>query len=482
MKKQLADLTLYKWRYILGYGTLALLFVASVAVASVYAPGGLTQLEIDSLRVTNDLASGNLNVTNLPFHLLQLASLSIFGVSIFTIKLPAIALSVIAAVAIFSLLRRWFKPNIAILSMLIMTVTGQFIFVAQNATSQILYIAYSALILLFASLIIQKAKKQLLWKIGLGVSVALSLYTPYFIYINTVLLVVALAHPHTRYHLFRRGQRKNWLIAGLIMLALVSPLVYLSMLSPSLLTETLGYKAIESGIIANLKLLLFTYFWVTPLIDHGQILPIMDFSALMLIILGGLMLFRQRHLARTYMIVAWLATTTLVLIFQPSLTTAVTLPLFILLAIGVETLLGEWYKIFPNNPYARSMGLFLMIALISVMIFSGADRFTYGYRYMPDAVGQYNVDLPLIKRELAKKPVPTFVLVDESERPIYDALSRKTANRLEVSVEPETEIGTAIVTRKSLDRAPNDWQLQTIITNDRFEAGNRLYVFKTGQK
>lgn len=482
MKKQLADLTLYKWRYILGYGILALLFVASVAVASVYAPGGLTQLEIDSLGITNRLAAGDFNTANLPFHLLQLASLSLFGVSIFTIKLPAIILSVIAAAATFFLLRRWFKSNIAILSMLIMTVTGQFIFIAQNATPQILYITYSALILLFVSLIIQKAKNQLFWKIGLGISVALSLYTPYFIYINTALLLVALIHPHTRYHLLRRGQRKKWLIAGLIILVLIAPLIYLSLTSPSLLTDMLGYKSLETNVIANLKLLIFTYFWVTPLVDYGQIIPIMDFSALVLIALGVLMLIQQRHLARTYMIVAWLVTTLLVLFFQPSLTVAITLPLFILLAIGVETLLSEWYKIFPNNPYARGTGLVLIVSLISMMIISGADRFVYGYRYMPEAARQYNIDLPLVKKELAKKPVPTFMLVGEDEQPIYEALSKKTRQKLEVSNVSVTELGTAIATRKALNVVPEKWQLQRIITNDRLENGNRLYVFKTGQK
>ena len=67
-------------------------------------------------------------VTNLPFHLLQSLSFLLLGATIFSVKLPAIILSIAVAISLFFLLRRWFRPNVAILSMLIMVATGQLIF------------------------------------------------------------------------------------------------------------------------------------------------------------------------------------------------------------------------------------------------------------------------------------------------------------------------------------------------------------------
>lgn len=482
MKKQIIDLLLYRWRYILGYGALALLFAISVTTAALYAPGGISQSEIDSIATTNLLASGDWSIPNLPLHLLQLASFSLFGVSIFSIKLPSLIMSMIAAAAMFFLLRRWFKSSIAVLSMLIMTVTGQFIFVAQSATPHITYVAFTALILLFASLVFQKAKHPLLWKISLAATIGLSFYTPYFIYINAGLLLAALIHPHTRYNLFKKSERPSWLIAAGTVLLITAPLIYLCSTSPELINILLGQLSSEINLIANLKLLAQTYFWISPIVSSGQILPIMDFSTLALIILGILALFRQRHTARSYMIVTWMVLAIPLLIIRPNMTIIITIPLFILLAIGVETLLGEWYKLFPKNPYARGTGLVFIIALISVMIFSGFDRFTGGYRQMPEAAREFSKDISLVKEQLAKRPVRTAIVVGEKELPLYEALARHSRVELITTTGTDVSVGNILVTREAKDLVPEDkWTKQGIITNDWSEKANRLYLYKSTQ-
>ena len=176
-KHKLADSAVYRWRYWLGYLALIVLFCAAITAASLYAPGGVTEAEIEALDTTNAISPSHLGSfaqTNLPFHLLQRGLFDLFGVTIYTIKLPSLILSFIAAVAVFFLLRRWFKPNVTILSLVIMTVTGQLIFFAQSFTPHILYITYAALILLFASQIGQRAKGSALWRLLLAATVGLS--------------------------------------------------------------------------------------------------------------------------------------------------------------------------------------------------------------------------------------------------------------------------------------------------------------------
>lgn len=466
----------------LGYGVLALLFILSIVTAALYAPGGITQAEVNSIGVTNLLASGNWSVPDLPFHLIQLASFSIFGVSIISIKLPSLLLSVIAAAAMFFLLRRWFKSNVAVLSMIVMTVTGQFIFIAQSATPHITYIAYTALILLFASLVFQKTKRPLTWKIALTAAVGLSLYTPYFLYINAGLLIAALAHPHTRYHLFKPSERSNWLASLGVMLIIAAPLAYLCSKSPELIDSLTGHIMSPIDVVANLKELIQTYFWISPIVSDGQILPIMDFSTLALTILGALALFKQRHTARSYMITAWMALAIPLLIVRPSLTIIITIPLFILLTVGIETLLSEWYKLFPKNPYARGTGLVFIIALISIMIFSGFDRFIHGYRQMPEAAREFSTDISLVKKQLTKRPVRTALIVGEEELPLYEALARHSKTDLTVMTDTNTSIGNILVTRDARSLIPEDkWTKQRIITNDWSEGANRLYLYRSAQ-
>ena len=76
-------------------------FIAAVTAAGAYAPGGLSQQEIDMIGVTNQVSlfkPATYAVTNLPFHLLQSLSILLLGVTSLSAKLPAIILSIAVAV------------------------------------------------------------------------------------------------------------------------------------------------------------------------------------------------------------------------------------------------------------------------------------------------------------------------------------------------------------------------------------------------
>ena len=97
-KRKLADSAVYRWRYWLGYMALIVLFCAAITAASLYAPGGVTEAEIEALGTTNAISPTNLDSfaqANLPFPLLQRGLFDLFGVTIYTIKLPSLILSFI---------------------------------------------------------------------------------------------------------------------------------------------------------------------------------------------------------------------------------------------------------------------------------------------------------------------------------------------------------------------------------------------------
>ncbi|MDO4773961.1 MAG: glycosyltransferase family 39 protein [Candidatus Saccharibacteria bacterium] len=482
MKKfTLPDSFLYRWRYQLGYGALILLFVAAITAASFYAPGGLSQAEIDAISVTNRLNFNDISSLaqpNLPFHLLQKAAFAVFGVSVFTIKLPSLLLAIITAFAMFFLLRRWFKPGIAILALIIMTMTGQLIFIAQHFSADIIYITHTALILLFGSLLIQRSKRHHFWHSSLALTVAFSLYTPYFWYINLGLLTVAVLHPHTRHSLFGRKQRLQWLPAlGLFSLA-VAPLVYLCLMNSSFLQQLIGIASLQWDILHNASILAHAFIWPFPVVIGSTITPLVDIAVLALVIFGLFSVIRQHYTARSYMIAAWLLFSLPLLLLQPTLTSIIAVPLFILLAVGLESLLREWYSLFPKNPYARGTGLILIVSLIGVMVLSGADRYINGYRYMPDAVNAHSLDLQLIANTLDAHQLTT-IIASETERPIYDALA---ARRKNVTVTTDTINTTPLVITNAARGAgvtpPKDATLERIIVNARTTDADRFYYYK----
>lgn len=194
--------------------------------------------------------------------------------------------AIASIVAIFFLLKRWFKPSITILSMLIMATTSQLIFLAQSATCQILYVLYSALIILFPSLILQKAQKAITlenhsWP---SASVLVSIHR-FFIYINTCLFIAALIHPRTRYHILRKSQRINWLIALCAFALVVAPIVYMSLSNIDIISQLIGLNYLSSfDPLGSIKTLFQTYFWTSPILDNDQIAPIFDFASVFIII------------------------------------------------------------------------------------------------------------------------------------------------------------------------------------------------------
>lgn len=491
-KKTLSNLLLYRWRYALGYLTLIGIFLAVISIALLHAPGGVSQPEIDMIHQTNllrtGIGQGNFAMPNLPFHLFQLVLFMLFGVSIITIKAPSIILSIIAALSLFFLLRRWFKPGIAVLSLSIMIATGQFIYLAQSFTPGIIYITTASLILLFASLVIQKAKFAPLWRILLAATVAASLYTPFFWYLNIGLALVALLHPYTRYILVSRKYRAKWLPASIVFLLLIAPLVYLCLKDHNLFLALTGWSALQFDIIHNLKVIAHTYFWPTPYISHGQVLPAIDISSLALMFLGLIMTFRHRHTARSYVITIWILLSLPLLAVAPQVNMIITVPMFILLATGVEKLLHEWYKIFPKNPYARGTGLCLVIILIGVMTLSGVNRYIHSYRDLPDSVREHSSDITLLHKTILSSGQPNITLVvTAAERPLYRAVLDHTSQPSltitdGVPVEATDQQNEVVITHAARQNIILEPPLITrIITSDRAQAGDRFYVYKINQ-
>ena len=481
MNQKAINSFIYKWRYAIGYTVLVIIFAVAIALAGLYAPGGLTQSEINTLAITNSLSKDSVNLVNIPFHGLQLLVLKLLGVSVLTVKIPAMIFAIASIVAIFFLLKRWFKSNITILSMLIMATTSQLIFLAQSATPQILYVLYSAIIILFSSLILQKAQKPLLWKILLAVSVGISLYTPFFIYINTCLFIAALIHPRTRYHILRKSQRINWLIALGAFALVVAPIVYMSLSNIDVISQLIGLNYLSSfDLLGSIKTLFQTYFWASPILVNDQIAPIFDFASVFIIILGGITLFMNRYTARSYVITAWLIITLPILLANPGYVAVIMVPLFILLTLGTETLLNEWYKLFPKNPYARAIGLISAVALISVMVFGGADRYMNGYRHMPEAVNNSSIDLTLLSKHLVKYPAKVQLIAADDELPLYQTFARFNDHDIIVATSSEARESTNILitaaARESADT--NDLEMVSIITNDRASDGDRFYLYK----
>ena len=467
---------LYRWRYVIGYTAIGLLLAGLLLFAGLYLPGGLSESEMASVVQSTSLSLSDpstLAIANLPYYALQAGIFELFGISSFTIKLPSLILALASAIGLVLLLRRWFKPNIAVPASLIAITTGQFLIIAQSGTPSILYIFWPIALLLLGTQITRVRKYRMLWKVLFAVTAALSLYTPLSIYPLIAIGLAVIFHPHLR-NAVRRLHKSRLIIVSLIFLALIAPLVWLVSLYPQLGLTLLGAPAsgqidLGTNIITVAKQ--FFLFWEP---SSGTVMtPVFGLGSTLLILLGAYRLIRTRETTRSYLIIFWIVCLLPVLIINPRFTTVTFVPAVLMLAAGLTSLIGYWYRLFPLNPYARIVGLVPVAILVVALVASGLARYVYGYHYSPEVAPLFSRDLSLLPKDTRE------LVVADSEKAFYNAIA-KDREDLRIVSTPTSDNFT--VTREARQQPYPNYKVKEIITNGRKNEADRFYIMERAQQ
>jgi hypothetical protein len=486
MGKQVTDYLLYRRRYLLGYSLIGLTIVGLLVMAAFYIPGGLSKTEMNSVVMSN-VISLKFNyfhpnsIVNFPYHFLQRLSLETFGVSLISIKLPSLLLGLASVFGMLLLLRMWFRRNVAVLTTILVVTTGPFLFMAQNGTPDIIYIFWSVWLLVAAMMISRHAKWSGTWKIILFGIAALSLYTPLSLYILIALASATILHPHLRY-LVRRLPKVKVFGAALCALVLISPLVYVCIRHPSLGLMLLGIPVKWPNLQANFLELLNQYFNFASSGNTVPMTPVYGLGSTILIVLGIIRLITTKYTARSYIVVAWIILLVPALIVDPSFASITFVPALLLMATGISMLITNWYKLFPRNPYARLTGLVPLAIFIGGMVFSGVDRYTYGYLYNPQITHNFSKDLQLVNTQLNDKGRgATQLVVSKQEAPFYNIIAHYNENVSVSTQPPVTPADTTIVSHAAY-RTLSLMTPYRVVTDGSTNNSDRFYIYKTNGK
>lgn len=463
---------LYRWRYTIGYTLVGLLLAGLLLFAGLFLPGALSEQEMASVVRSEALTLSDpstLAIANLPYYAMQAGVFELFGVSIFSIKLTSLILGLLSAIGLILLLRRWFKPNIAVLASLIAVSTGQFLFISQSGTPGILYIFWPIMLLLLGTQVTRTKKYRFLWKILFSIVAALSLYTPLSIYPLLAIVLAIFLHPHLRAAV-RRLKKNRLAVVTTLFIALISPLVYFITLKPDLILTLIGIAPADwpPDLAANILTVLKQYFLFWDPSATTVMTPVFGLGSALLITLGLYRLILTRETTRSYLIIIWIICLTPVLILNPSFTSVTFVPAILMLAAGLTSLIGYWYRLFPLNPYARISGLIPIIILVGALITTGLARYIYGYHYSPTIAPLYSNDLRLIPSETSQ------LIVAENERGFYEAVAR--INQDFTVVDTPTD-STFVVTRAANPQF-TDYKVISIVTSARSSDANRFYVYQ----
>lgn len=482
MSKKVTDYTLYKYRYWIAYGIMATCAITILTLALVFIPGALREAERQSAITSMALSFESFSpemLVQLPYHLLQKASIELFGLNHISIKAPSIVLALIAIGGIYTLSREWFRENIALVSVLLTASIPGFMFMAQDGTPIILYVLLTIWLFSAAMHTIRHQKLKIVWRSLLLATSVLLMYVPMGVYMNIAIITTALVHPHIRHIVRKMFNTQRYIWTGIGWLALVSPLFYAAAEKPELLKRLLGLPEGAVDIGKNSQAVFSQLFNVNEATTGALLTPVFTLGISLLLIIGFLRVVRTYYTARSHVILIGCLIITPMIIINPELTLYVLPITFILLATAMSAIIDAWYNLFPRNPYARAFGILPIATILALATVIGVERYSHGYYYAPSTVAQYSTDLHIIKTVLDKREKPTELYVTEKEYPFYSLLSN---SKYTVKSGEVTKTDSYYATRSHYYAHKKEGMvLEEIHTNRLKDNADRLYLLHNKQ-
>lgn len=485
-KLRVTDFILYRWRYPLGFLTVATLLTVIIATVTFLSPGGVSQSEMHSVVTSTAtqpkalLGQSPEHIIHLPYRLLQKLSLAALDVNLLSIKLPSIILSIASVIALYGLLRLWFRRNVAIITSIIVVVTGQFLLLLQLGTPAIGYVFWNTAMLYSASMLVQTKKFRPIWFIVTALLAAISLYSPLQIYTVLALAATSIIHPHARFIVFKQSK---WVL-GLgvtIFLVITSPLIISIIQQPSILRVLLGIPA-DLGVLSleTVKTQLSQYAGFYEASSDIRVTPAYGLGIVALAFVGLYRLFTAKYTAKSYIITIWFLMLLPVVLIDPNAVVVTFVPVVLLIAHGIDYLIRSWYRLFPKNPYARIFGLVPLGVLVIGLILSGIEGFVYGYHYDPKASHVFTRDLALIDKTVDQNKGKTITLiVPEKQRAFYAIYADKKIIHPKIVITSSTAFPTTDIVLAYPNAVKSFTQIpSSILVSANSSNADRFYLYK----
>lgn len=506
--RPVTELTLYRYRYAIGHSLLAILIVGLLTLNFQSLPSGLSSAEQESALASSRISmhvdinnpfEGVLqflqttNAVDLPYHLMQKASLTLFGLSPLGVRLPTIIMAALSAFMLFMLLRRWLQDNAAVVMGVLVATSSWFLTIGRVGTPDIMIVFWTSLLLMLATLISQESKNHHAWRALAIIAAGLSFYTPYMSYLFLAAAIATFTQPHLRY-IIRSSGRFTAGSAILLLAILQIPLSFHVWRDPTVLQTLLAVPASLPGPLEFLQNLINVGSnLINPLkyeISHA-ILPLLSVPTTIFAVMGVVKLVIDSHSVRSHLLLLWLAILAPVIALGATgeLMVVLFVPLMLLCAIGVQALFRYWYRIFPRNPYARVFGLVPLSVLVVSMINFEYQRYFVAVPHAKSTVSVYDQDPFVLHSTLNSKAYreQRLLIIAPQEKVDLYKVDKQLAKNLEVV--PSTEFTTTnnatsvIVAEGELAKLNNIQRgllpggKTELLVNDRKEDGLRFRVF-----
>ncbi|HSX28813.1 MAG TPA: glycosyltransferase family 39 protein [Candidatus Saccharimonadales bacterium] len=428
------QLTLYRYRYMVGYILVALFSISMLTWQLTTLGPGLADAEKASavhsaMWQMHNWKEAGLQVVNLPYVLLQKTSIAALGLSVLSVRLPSVIIGLGTGALFFLLMRLLHKSHVALSASLLFAAGAWYIGIARFGAPYIMIPFVWTLVAYSLVRLIRLDEPPLAWAALGGLASALALYTPYGIYALVVAGVVVAVHPKIRRNLTALNGPQ--VVLGLFMLVpLLIPLGWglfkdyhqlwdLAALSPHIPNP--------ADFIRNIGTTIWALGGRAPLLPELRLgnLPIISLGTSAILLAGVYRSVRDWRSMRAQFTFISILVLLVVIGLNPANKddSVLILPMFMLVASGVTVLFHEWYRLFPRNPYARSFGLIPIVIFLGFILSFNYQRYFVAWANTPSTYRVYDNDLTLARKQMAAHP-NLVLIVPDTQLAFYKVAAR----------------------------------------------------------
>lgn len=475
MKRSIFEqIVLYEYRYILGYLALisSSLFVLFWRLGSLLP--GISLLEAKSGIISSNWRLLIDNPVDAPYHLIQKLSILIFGPGAMGLRITSAILAVFGLLLFYKILAANFSRRVAISGALIFATSSWLLSFARTGIPAMMTI-FLALLLVYAAMKVYETRK-LRWLLTLATAAGLGIYSPYFIYLLLIGLVISWSTIGGL-----RGQlHKNYAGVTLIwFVILILPLVYAVSRSPDIGMVLLGIPTTWPSLhqfINQIGTTISFLFWRSSLSWslHLGTLPMLDIFSAAMFTLGLYHLDQNVSRALSQYTLVAMSIMLLIISINPTpLSFAILLPfVYMLVASGIVMLFSQWYEIFPRNPIARMTIIVPLLLVISTTVWYHYQRYFVAWAHTPEVVEQFSPLSSSLNSYTSSHPNSNgLIMTSPDEKPFAELVSLNYPS-YKFTTTPEATVGQSLVllSQEAYDSMDNDTrktlppQKQVIIT------------------
>lgn len=393
------DSLLNNWPYIL----LTIVGVLIMAALFWYQLGSLTpgmsSTEIiHQEKVASESISLRKTLTEEPLYLpftLGLYALQTVGVSsAMAVRSIGAFFGVLSGIGFFLLVFKWHTLRVSIFTTVLYVFSAGVLHMARHADVLPVYLLLPVILAIAVHL--RTINNSRLQTAFLFLAFAMSLYIPGLIWLALVLFI----WQRKRIFTFLKSLRPAHAFAlSVLGVSTIGLLLFSFMINPGQLYVWLGVPDAlptpalvlsQAGAVAT-ELFLRGPSNPQMWVGHAAIL---DVFAVVLFALGSYVYWLKRKLDRTKLLFGSLVILFVLAALGGPVPTFALIPLiYAVAAAGIALLLQQWFSVFPRNPIARSVGIFLVIACISMSIFYNTQRYFVAWAKSPETKSEFRHSL-----------------------------------------------------------------------------------------